>query len=384
MIRSDMASIAIKLKRRARSYYRRGAMRYFRSVLAGRVLPNLAARLTLPSPVADVVVRQERQASRKSWFVATPDEGPPRSRFTAAGLAENGIDWRLVAAETAINVGHAAGRTGLKAADIRFDDATRTAAIDASDRPRLGRDTFAFEAARDADRRRLAAELGLDLLHRARIRELIDEARRTTKVWYAPIDFGRGITTGGSWTIDVGSGRWEYLNGALVAPHVRGKRILELGTNNGVGGLMMLKAGATHVSAIEHDQVFAQTARLAQRIQSWADIHNYQLDVKQGDMRAVLTAELPEFDVVTAFCSLYYLSEEEMAAMVQLAARLSDTMIVQSNDKKHNAPQRGGQTSRSKQASTAFTRQLLLDNGFADVKVTQPKGYSRALLIAKR
>jgi len=334
----------------------------------------------MPASWADRVIAKERRVNSRPWHEQTSDQGPPRSRFSIAGLNDDPTDWKLAATEAAINIEHAARRTGLHAADLLFDEAHRTASFARADRADLRHDTRAFETARNEDRKRLARDTGLDVLHRQRILELLQEERQKTEVWYAPIDFGRGIVAGGDWSTETGTGRWDYLNGPLVAPYVRGKRVLELGTNNGVGGLMMLKAGASHVSAIEYEVWFADTARLAQRIFSWADLHNYQLDVKQGDMRAILPAELPEFDVVSAYCSLYYLSEDEMAQIVQKAASLAGTLILQSNDFKHN----GRDTLRRKQASTEYTRALALNNGFRTVDVHQPQGYPRALLIAKR
>ena len=45
------------------------------------------------------------------------------------------------------------------------------------------------------------------------------------------------------------------------------------------------------------------------------------IDVRTGDMRIFLYEDLGRFDVVTAFCSLYYLPEEDMARVIRAAPR---------------------------------------------------------------
>ena len=83
---------------------------------------------------------------------------------------------------------------------------------------------------------------------------------------------------------------------------------------------MMLRAGAREVVAVEFTPAIAEFARLNARILSWRDVRPYDIQVLTGDMRLFLTEDLGVFEVVTAFCSLYYLPEEDMARIIRKAA----------------------------------------------------------------
>jgi hypothetical protein len=93
--------------------------------------------------------------------------------------------------------------------------------------------------------------------------------------------------------------------------------------------------------------------------------------VLTGDMRLWLTEELGRFDVVTAFCSFYYLPERDMAGIIRKAAGMGATMIVQANDAIGNLP-----------AQTGTLRRLLRENGYDDVRAVAYPGFARPLLIA--
>jgi hypothetical protein len=90
-------------------------------------------------------------------------------------------------------------------------------------------------------------------------------------------------------------------------------------------------------------------------------------------MRIFLTQDLGRFDVVTAFCSLYYLPHEDMAAIVRKAAAMGATLILQSNEA--IGSQRPG-TARD-------LHRLMQENGYPDTQVYAPQGFSRPLLVGR-
>jgi SAM-dependent methyltransferase len=231
-----------------------------------------------------------------------------------------------------------------------------------------------YLAARDADRQMFNRCFGTSLLTEESARRELEALRgRVDNEYrdYAPIDFGGGLSFGRIPSTESGTGRWEFFNGPIVEPLVAGRRVLDLGCNNGALTLMMLRAGASEVVGIELTPEIADVARLNVRILSWRDARDYRCDVLTGDMRAWLTRDLGHFDVVTAFCSLYYLPEPEMARIIRKAADTNATLIVQSNDEIENLP-----------AQTGVLRRLMEANGYGDVAVYAYPGFERPLLVA--
>lgn len=279
------------------------------------------------------------------------------------------------AVEALMDRAHAAGLTGVRYA---FDELAIAADGSARFRraarlrhyPRRG---VVFAVDRDADRTAFNARYGESILTEAGARRLLRERKAAVPRGYrdyAPIDFGNGLTVGRFVSTDSGTGRWDFFNGPIVAPLVEGCRVLDLGSNNGSMPLMMLRAGARAVVAVERTPALADLARLNARILQWRDIRSYDITVLTGDMRMFLADDLGHFDVVTAFCSLYYLPEDDMARVIAKAAATRARLVLQANDAIANLP-----------ASGSKLRELMASNGYPDVEVHQFPGFSRPLLV---
>lgn len=232
-----------------------------------------------------------------------------------------------------------------------------------------------FTTARDLDREAVNRRFGVSLLTEAGVRKAQAELRdRLPAGWfrqYAPIDFGGGISTGMFLSTDSGTGRWEFLNRHVVAPLVRDRRVLDLGSNNGSQPLMMARAGAREVVAVEQSPLLAEAARLNHAIFEWRDMREHPLHVRVGDMREFLVSDWGSFDVVTAFCSLYYLPTSDMSAIVRKAAALGATVVLQANDGADNIPA----------ARTSALRDLLIANGYASAAVHTRDAFTRPLVV---
>jgi hypothetical protein len=188
------------------------------------------------------------------------------------------------------------------------------------------------------------------------------------------------LHTRGFWSTDSGSGRWEFLNQKVVEPWIKGRRVLDLGAHNGLMPLMMLRAGAREVIAFERDPEMVAAARSLQRVVEWRDLRSYALEVLCSDMRTILEQPLPSFDVVTAFCSLYYLAPEDMARVVRRAAELAPITIVQAKTDTRRQSAEG----KAEKSSLEFLERLLVANGFPTITRVAPRGYSRPLLVGHR
>lgn len=296
--------------------------------------------------------------------------------LTGSGAAVPPRDVQAADVERLMDRAHGAGITGVAGSFsniTRADDGSfRFGDLSRARKHRPG--TIAFAVARDADRRAFNRRFNASLLTEASARQALEELRARVPEGYrdyAPIDFGAGLTVGQVASTDSGTGRWEFFNREIVAPIVAGKRVLDLGSNNGSLPLMMLRAGAREVVAVEYTPAIADFARLNGRILAWRDMRAYDLTVLTGDMRMFLTEELGSFGVVTAFCSLYYLPEEDMARIIAKAAAMNAVLVLQANEAiGNNLPGR-----------MLDLHRLMRDNGYSEIAVHTPAGFARPLLV---
>ncbi len=233
---------------------------------------------------------------------------------------------------------------------------------------------------RDQDRVQFNKLYARDVMTEKKARDELARVRANGPGWYAPIDFGGGLAVDGFWTVDSGTGRWEFLNHRVMAPLLKDKRVLDLGSNNGIMPLMMLRDGAREVVGLELDPLMVERARVVQRIFEWRDMCKYPFIIHTCDMRAILDADWGAFDLITAFCSLYYLAEEDMTRVVRRAAELAPVMVLQA--KTDTRPE--AEDNKAEKSSVPFLQALLQANGFPHVEIHAPRGYSRPLLVGKR
>jgi SAM-dependent methyltransferase len=365
----------VKTARGVLTVARRRGVRYFGYLVGGVAWPRAAYRYGW-GPSAPPLLQGVFAAAAE--LIA--------DRPTPADLRRAGVSAGQAATEPAPNVSaheierlmdraHAAGITGVSrsfGALVRGADGELLFADTAGFRKhRLG--SVRFVAARDEDRRVFNRQFRAALLTETGARQALQQLKARVPEGYreyAPIDFGGGLTVGQIASTDSGTGRWEFFNGPIVAPLVAGRRVLDLGSNNGSLPLMMLRAGAREVVAVEFTPEIADFARLNARILSWRDMRPYQIDVVTGDMRVFLTTDLGAFDVVTAFCSLYYLPEQDMAQIIRKAASMHAVLILQANEAIDNLP-----------ARTLDLHRLMRDNGYSEIAVHTPDGFARPLLV---
>lgn len=233
-----------------------------------------------------------------------------------------------------------------------------------------------FALARDRDRRLFRRIYGRDLLTEKTARA----ALRRVSTPYSPVDLGRGLATQGFWSVDSGTGRWETLNRPVLRDLVVGSRILDLGSYNALLPLLMLADGAREVVAVESSAEMIPVAEDLRRLFEWRDMRRYDLDLRHADMRAVLDEDWGPFDLVTAFCSLYYLEEEDMVRVVRRAAELAPMMILQAK----TDTRAGAAGDKARKSSLEFLRDLLRRNGFPAVEEVVPPAVTRPLLIGRR
>jgi len=228
---------------------------------------------------------------------------------------------------------------------------------------------------RDRDADKLNRLFGTNLLTAKVLRQL----RLSADTTYSPFYAGAGIRRGPIWNPDLGMLRWRH----MLAEHVpvpHGGRALDLGANNGLNALQMLRAGAHEVIGVEINPALIEQGLFVKRVFEWADNTEYRFSYVRGSHADAGSMNLGSFDLVTAFCAFYYLSTAAMAKTVSDLAKLTDTLVLQCN----NEPsiERSDPETFTK-ASLAFNVDLLRNNGFPNVSVIERRGSNRPLVIAR-
>ena len=367
-----MTSLAVAAQRAVTVVGRRGPG-YLNYLMRGVVWPRITYLTWGPKAPA---ILQGFVAGLADWRGQRIDPASAEAaQLLTSRTATRCSNYTVRELEALMDSAHAQGIAGL---DRAFDGVARvedgplrfTSLAGARRYPSFG---VLFRATRDRDRVGFNARFGARLLTEATARDLLKERRAAVQKGYrnySPIDFGSGLTTGRIASTDSGTGRWDFLNSRVVGPLINGKRVLDLGCNNGSLPLMMARAGAARVMAIELDPAIAEFARLNARVLAWRDIRPYDIEIRTGDMRMFLSEDLHAFDVVTAFCSLYYLPESDMARVVRKAASSGVVLILQANDAIDNLP-----------AKRDDLHRLMLENGYSDVRVHGYRGFARPLLV---
>ena len=229
---------------------------------------------------------------------------------------------------------------------------------------------------RDRDADKLNAHFGTHLLTAAQLRRVRFGPGDNM---YSPFYAGAGIRLGAIWNPELGILRWRH----LLANHVPvpvGGRVLDLGANNGFNALQMLRAGANEVIGVEIDPAVIEQGLFVKRVFEWADNTKYRFSYVHGSHADIGSMNLGRFDLITAFCTLYYLSRAAMAKTVSELAGLADTLVLECNNDR--AIKRGDPETFIK-ASLSFNVELIRNNGFPNVTVIERRGSDRPLVIGR-
>jgi SAM-dependent methyltransferase len=189
-----------------------------------------------------------------------------------------------------------------------------------------------------------------------------------------------GLRFGRIWSTDVGYGRWRYILRDNL-PILRGARVLDLGANNGFNAIQMMRSGAEEVVAVENDDIAVAQGELVRELFEWADNRPYPLRYVCNSMAELAQLDLGTFELVTALCSIYYLDDSEINAVVDHVRTISDTLVLQCNTDRRI---RRSDVRTYEKASVEYATGVLHRNGFPFIQVTAPRGYSRPLVSGRR
>ena len=287
------------------------------------------------------------------------------------------IDQRLLCAvDQQLDIAHKFGIVGvyLKPGNILVQDETSTPfLIDFHTARFFRKKGFIFNLFRDQDRIKYNRKCGRKLITE---KTAWNGVQNVSRKWYAPIDFGYGLTQGAFWGVESGMGRWEVFIKEYL-PDLKNKRILDLGSNNGCLPLMMLKEGAAEVIGMELSREFFEQSLLVRELFQWRDMEEYAFKTINTDMYDIINSDLGRFDIITSFCTLYYLKEKQMEAVVRRASEISSLFVIQANIIAGST----WDSDKPRRASVEFLNNLLKKNGFPHVDIIVPSLSTRPLLI---
>jgi tRNA (mo5U34)-methyltransferase len=217
------------------------------------------------------------------------------------------------------------------------------------------------------------------------------------KEWYQPVDFGDGIvahvTTPPLWEDSPeldrvrGIAKWNYIVKKHI-PSLDGKRVLDLGCNNGVFSIQLARSGAKQVIGIDRNQlirqksgsilpvqdVIAQATFVKQAIE-FKENKKYPINYISHDIGKLNKLNLGKFDLILALCVVYH-EMSDTPKLIKTLSLMTDHIILQST-LLHSGE-------LAKWASPNILADLLTGNGFNSVEIDAPFGYSWPMIIGKR
>ena len=235
---------------------------------------------------------------------------------------------------------------------------------------------YYYDVMRDRDIEMFNLHFNEEKLTRRRIVKKIKEFSRTR--WYIPVYCGKGMYIGRVWNTEAGDGKWHYILKNNLPPF-KGKRILDLGCNNGYISIQLLRNGAGEVIGVERDDLWVARAKFVKEACEWADNQIYNFKIVKARMEYIPSMDIGTFDFVMALCSLYYMEKADMKKIIDYLATITDTVVLQCNV---NPADHSGELYQ--RASVEYNTQLLKEGGFSSIRVIAPKGYNRPLIIGSK
>jgi SAM-dependent methyltransferase len=205
--------------------------------------------------------------------------------------------------------------------------------------------------------------------------------------WYSPVDFGNGIIAKtnhppsfsiGPDTIHSGEGKWNYILRRNL-PNLQGKRILDLGCNNGIMCIRSAREGATDIIGIDNSKLWKGWTEQSQFVKEsieWRCKTRFQIKYIDSDMGDVPKLGLGRFDVVLILCSLYYLDDSKIYDLLKHLQKNSEHVLIQCNTSSvHTGDVR-------RRATLRYMTNALKKAGFGYIYTDEPFFYKNPVVVA--
>jgi len=217
------------------------------------------------------------------------------------------------------------------------------------------------------------------------VNEDIIRARIKEFTWYTPVDFGNGVIATGDFKtvthlddIHFGLGKWKYIIERNL-PDLQGKRVMDIGCNNGVSCIHMARMGAKEVFGIDSEKTWPNwksQARFVKEALEWRCNAKYPITYIDTDMEKISELNLGRFDVVTALCCIYYLEDEKILSLLKHFREHVDYLLIQCNTRKQD------QTPEvHRRAVPEYIRSVLREVGYPYIYSDEPFFYERPVVV---
>lgn len=206
--------------------------------------------------------------------------------------------------------------------------------------------------------------------------------------WYSPVDFGNGViaardfkTAGNIESIHFGSGKWKYIVERNL-PDLQGKRVMDIGCNNGTSCIQMARMGAKEIFGIDSEKTWPNWMKQAQLVKEgleWRCNTKYPITYIDSNMEKIPDLNLGRFDVVTALCCIYYLEDEKIHSLLRHFREHADFLLIQCNTRRQDQiPE------VHRRAVPQYIENALKKAGFSYIDFDKPLFYERPVVVASR
>jgi SAM-dependent methyltransferase len=214
--------------------------------------------------------------------------------------------------------------------------------------------------------------------------DIIDGIKKM--VWYSAVDFGNGVIARtnhppsysvGPDSIHTGEGKWSYIIKRNL-PNLQGKRVLDLGCNNGIMCIRAAREGAADVVGMDNSSLWKGWLEQAQFVKEaieWRCRTRYPIKYIDSDMSEVPKLGLGYFDVVLILCCLYYLPDDKIDALLGYLQKNSGHVLIQCN----TSGVHFGQV--EKRTSPGYMANALRKAGFKFIYTDEPFFYKNPVVV---
>jgi len=207
--------------------------------------------------------------------------------------------------------------------------------------------------------------------------------------WYSAVDFGNGIIAKTNYPsaccmspdhIGIGAGKWNYIIRRNL-PDLQGKRVLDIGCNNGIMCIMAARGGATDVVGVDNDATWKnwiEQARFIKEALEWRCKTKYPISFVNSDMAKLPKLGLGHFDVVMALCCLYYLPDNIIEEILTYLNMNAEHVVIQCNTSGVHSAE------INKRAKPKYMLRALKKAGFEFIYSDTPFFYKNPVVVGSK
>ena len=206
--------------------------------------------------------------------------------------------------------------------------------------------------------------------------------------FYQPIEFGNGIVASnwaGKYTnasYEFGLKKWRYIIERNL-PDVQGMRVLDIGCNSGLYCIQLARMGAREVVGIDSESTWPswmEQAKFLKDALEWRCGTTYKVKYYDCPMTKIPDLNLGKFDLVIALCCIYYISDEEIQALLSYFYDSGcPRLVLQGNTNRRDQSREVYQRAIPKNLSSALKKA-----GYPWISVDAPIFYSRPVVVGSR